>query len=253
MVPFHLDHVIVHVRDLQSAVADWRSLGLEATDGGRHPKMGTRNAIVRFPDRSFLELITIEDREKVREIAPAMLAFVTLHPDGPLNWALRVEDEAAAHEQLLASGFRVGQIMAGEGRRDTGRVARWHSFSMEEAAFPFVVRYEGPPTSEPARTGLPIGGIGAAIVQGVSAGPLAERLATAFGTLREDGRVHLAQGEIAVVEVPEQHPGVIGVELLVTDEAAARKLLTRSGIEVVDGWVRSNRLYGLAVRLVSER
>jgi hypothetical protein len=252
-VRYYLDHVIVHVRALAGATADWRALGLEPTDGGQHPRVGTRNAIVRFPDRSFLELLAIEDRERVREAAPATLAFAELHPDGPISWALRVDDLRTSRTELQRAGFRVGEIRMGEGRRDSGKTARWRSFAVEEPAFPFLIEYAEPPTSSPSVDGLPIAGIAAAIVQGVSAGALAARLAAAFGTLREDGRVPLASGEVAVVEVPEEHPGVIGAELLVTDEARAGAILAERRVGVVDGWVRDPRLHGLALRLVAER
>lgn len=250
---FSLDHVIVYVRDLAAAREDWRALGLEATDGGMHPKVGTRNAIVRFPDGSFLELMTIEDREKAREQAPAIVAFVELHPDGPMSWALRTDDLAGVAERLRAGGFPVGALREGEGRRDSGKVARWRSFQVEEPAFPFVIHYAGPPTSEPSTAGLPIAGIAAAIVQGVEARSLAERLARAFGTLRDDGRVQLARGEVVTVEEPRQHPGVIGVELLVTDADRATRMLAERKVSVVDGWLGDRRLHGIALRLVSER
>lgn len=250
-VAYHLDHVIVYVRDLAAATADWRALGFEATDGGTHPHTGTRNALVRFADGTFLELMTIEDREKAREEAPTIVAFVELHPDGPMHWALRVDDVEAAARELEAGGIRVGPIWKGEGRRDSGAVARWRSFHLQEQAFPFLVQYETAPTSGPSPVGLPIGGITAAIVQGVSAPSLAERLARAFGRLGDDGRVRLATGEIAVVEEPREHPGVIGVELAVPDEARATRMLADRGVNVVDGWMGDKRLHGLAVRLVT--
>lgn len=249
---YELDHVIVHVRDLPKAVNDWRELGLEATDGGVHPRVGTRNAIVRFPDRSFLELMTVADRDKVREHAPAVLAFIELHPDGPMNWALRVDAAAASAAALRGAGFPVGPLREGEGRRDSGRIARWRSFQVEEPAFPFLIQYAGAPTSEPSPTGLPVSGIAAAIVQGISADALGKRLAAAFGTLRDDGRVQLARGEIVVVEEPREHPGIIGAELLVHDPERARRILAAQGVSAIDGWVSDPRLHGIALRLVSE-
>lgn len=250
---FFLDHVIVYARDLAAAREDWRALGLEATDGGSHPLTGTRNAIVRFPDRTFLELMTIEDREKAKERAPTIVAFAELHPDGPLHWALRTDDLDAAAESLRAAGFRVGSVRPGEGRRDSGKVARWRSFHIDESAFPFVIEYAGPPTSEPSPTGLPVAGIAAAIVQGVEAHSLAERLARACGSLGEDGRVRLASGEVVVVEEPREHPGVIGAELLVAEPERATRMLAERKVSVVDGWIGDRRLHGIAVRLVSER
>src|SRR5881628_1559879 len=125
MRAYFLDHVVVAVRDLPRAVEDWRALGLDAPDGGSHPKRGTRNALVRFPDGSFLELIAVEDRALVREAAPGLLAMLELHPDGPVSWALRTDDVEGARSDLASKGFRVGPLLLGEGRRDPGKVARW--------------------------------------------------------------------------------------------------------------------------------
>lgn len=248
---FALDHVIVHVGDLERAVEDWRAIGLDATDGGTHA-IGTKNAIVRFPDGSFLELLAIADRERVREVAPRMLAFAELHPDGPMHWALRADDLEVAHRAVQKAGFKAMDPFDGEGRRTSGEVARWRTFHIDEPAFPFVVQYAGPPTSKPSERGIPARGICAAIVQGVTATALAERLARAFGALRPDGRVQLGSGEVAVVEDPREHPGVVGVELLASDEARARAYLSERSVGVVDGWVSDRRLHGLSLRFVAE-
>ncbi len=252
---YALDHVIVGVRDLAAAAADWRALGLVATDGGSHPKRGTRNAIVRFPDSSFLELITIDDRETFlagRPQASGMLALLEQHPEGAISWALRTDKVAAAREDVIRAGFSAGALWKGEGRRDSGKVATWRTFSIEEPAFPFVLQYDGPPTSGPAPDALPIAGIAAAIVQGVSAASLADRLARAFGRRDADGRVRFASGEAVVVDEPREHPGVVGVELLVSDAARTTALLASRGAGAIDGWVSDRRLHGLRLRLVTE-
>ena len=252
MRAYFLDHVVVAVRDLPRAVEDWRALGLDATDGGSHPKRGTRNALARFPDGSFLELIAVEDRALVREAAPGLLAMLELHPDGPVSWALRTDDVEGARSDLASKGFRVGPLLLGEGRRDSGKVARWRTFAVEDPAFPFVLEYEGPPTAEPSTRGLPIAGIAAAIVQGVSASALSERLARGFGAVGADGRVRFAAGEAVVVEEPREHPGVVGAELLVADEARAASYLRERGVGARDGWLSDARLHGLRARLVFE-
>jgi len=252
MRAYFLDHVVVAVRDLPRAVEDWRALGLDATDGGSHPKRGTRNALVRFPDGSFLELIAVEDRALVREAAPGLLAMLELHPDGPVSWALRTDDVEGARSDLASKGFRVGPLLLGEGRRDSGKVARWRTFAIEDPAFAFVLEYEAPPTGEPSTRGLPITGLAAAIVQGVSAPALSERLARAFGQAGEDGRVRFASGEAVVVEEPREHPGVVGAEILVQDAARAASYLRERGVGARDGWVNDARLHGLRARLVVE-
>lgn len=250
MPEFHLDHIIVGVRDLEAAAADWRALGLVATDGGTHPQGGTRNAIVRFPDRSFLELMTVVDPEAVARRSPSFLALLEQHPDGPISWAVRTDDIAAAHASIAARGFRVGPIRDGVGERDSGRVARWRTFHVDEAGFPFVLAYDGPPTSEPSADGLPVRGLAAAIVQAISAPAFAERFARAFDATLDDGRVVFDGGEAIVAEEPRGHPGVVGAELLLDNERRAATYLRERDVPASDGWLRDRRLHGLRVRLV---
>ena len=252
MPRYFLDHVIVGVRDLAAATADWRALGLVATDGGAHPKHGTRNAIVRFPDRSFLELMAIADRDTLRVYSPALLELLEDHPDGAINWALRTDDVVAARERIASKGLRVTELWNGIGQRDSGKVARWRTFQIGEPAFPFVLQYEAPPTSDPARDGLPLGGIAAAIVQSISAEPLRRRLADAFDAVLEDDRVRFQSGEALVVDEPREHPGVVGVELIVDDEPRAARYLHDRDVPAADGWIRDRRLHGLRLRLVVE-
>jgi hypothetical protein len=250
--PFYLDHVVVGVRDLDAATADWRALGLVATDGGRHPEGGTRNAIVRFPDRSFLELMAVTDPQIVARRSPSFLALLEQHPDGPISWALRVDDVEAARTGIEARGFRVGPLRGGVGERDSGKVARWRTFHIDEPAFPFVLEYDAPPTAEPFTAGLPLRGIAATIVQAPSGRALANRLAHAFGADVADGRVIFAGGEAVVVDEAREHPGVVGVELLVNDERAAQDYLRKRDVPASDGWLSDVRLHGLRVRLIVE-
>lgn len=249
---FQLDHIIVAVRDLAAATDDWRALGLVATDGGVHPHGGTRNAIVRFPDRSFLELMTVVDADAVAKRSPSFLALLAQHPDGAINWALRTSDIERAHAELAGKGVRVGPLRSGVGQRDSGRVARWRTFHIDEPGFPFVLEYDGPPTADPSADGLPVQGIAAAIVQAIAAPALAERLATAFDASLDDGRIRFAGGEAVVVAEPREHPGVVGAELLLSDERRATAYLRDRDVPAADGWLRDTRLHGLRLRLVVE-
>src|SRR5262245_5603466 len=53
----HIDHVPIAVRDLQSAEAQFRSLGFSIKPGRPHQN-GIENASIKFADGSYLELIT---------------------------------------------------------------------------------------------------------------------------------------------------------------------------------------------------
>jgi hypothetical protein len=51
-----IDHLVVVVPELDSAVASYRGLGFTVVPGGRHPT-GTHNALIAFADGAYLELI----------------------------------------------------------------------------------------------------------------------------------------------------------------------------------------------------
>ena len=90
------DHAVIGVPDLESAMGAFRRLGFEVAVGGRHPSLGTRNAIVRF-GLDYLELLAVEDPAVARARGPfgrELLSFL----DG-------------------ASGL-VGFVLAGTGLQD---------------------------------------------------------------------------------------------------------------------------------------
>lgn len=52
-----LDHLVILVPDLDTAIADYRALGFTVQPGGTHADGGTHNALVVFQDGAYLELI----------------------------------------------------------------------------------------------------------------------------------------------------------------------------------------------------
>lgn len=243
---FFLDHVILAVRDLPEAVRDRESIGLVPTDGGTHPKVGTRNALVRFPDGSFLELIAIDDREQLAEYAPTLLALIERYADGPFSWALRTDDIEGAARALADAGFQVQPIWPGEALRNSGKVARWRTLHIQEPGFPFLVQYEAGPTAEPSPEGLPAVGITGVRLAGPQA--LLTRLAAAFGGRAEDQ--HIFFGGWAAFLEPQSwtEPRVIGVDLLASDMEGAKRLL-REANSPHGGNELDHRSHGLRIRL----
>ena len=60
MNPSHilgLDHIVIAVADLDTAIADFRSLGFTVQPGGRHPGRTSHNALIVFADGAYFELI----------------------------------------------------------------------------------------------------------------------------------------------------------------------------------------------------
>jgi len=98
-----MDHIPVVVRDLEKAQADFKTLGFAIKPGRFHPD-GIRNAHVKFPDGTEIELIT----------APAATDALTSEyrarletGEGPVYFGLYAPNPAALSARLAASGFAV--------------------------------------------------------------------------------------------------------------------------------------------------
>ncbi len=111
------DHAVIGVPDLEEGMTVFRRLGFEVTEGGRHPSLGTRNAIVRF-GLDYLELLSIEDPERAQARGPfgaELLAFLQ-KSSGLVGYVLAGTDLG---EQ--ADGFRTLGLVA-DGPFDMDRI-----------------------------------------------------------------------------------------------------------------------------------
>lgn len=98
-----IDHIPVVVANLETAEADFRRMGFSIKPGRPHVD-GIRNAHVKFPDGTEIELIT----------APAAVDALTTEyrakmktGDGPVYFGLYAPDRIALVAKLRASGFPV--------------------------------------------------------------------------------------------------------------------------------------------------
>jgi catechol 2,3-dioxygenase-like lactoylglutathione lyase family enzyme len=87
-----LDHVILAVPDLEKAADGLeRVLGLRATRGGRHPALGTENALVPLGG-AYLELVAVADEHVATSTAFGRSALAA-RTDGPhfTGWVARAD------------------------------------------------------------------------------------------------------------------------------------------------------------------
>ena len=63
------DHAVIGIPNLKAGMAAFRRLGFAVSEGGRHPSLGTRNAIVRF-GLDYLELLSVEDEARAAARGP---------------------------------------------------------------------------------------------------------------------------------------------------------------------------------------
>lgn len=145
------DHAVIAVPDLDTAIEVYTALGFEVAAGGRHPSIGTRNAIVRF-GLDYLELLAIEDIEQARARGSfgAELAVFLEQSMGLVGFVFassRLEDEA---EGLADIGLAAEGPFAMERERPDGHTLSWRlvipGSSPWRKPWPFLIEWETPDT-----------------------------------------------------------------------------------------------------------
>lgn len=107
-----VDHVGIAVRDLDSCIELYRNrLGFTISDRATLPG-GAANAGVHFKNKTFLELISVYDRERASKSATNLVPFLDKH-QGTLFVGIAVESVEQAAAYLRGRGFEVGGPMGG--------------------------------------------------------------------------------------------------------------------------------------------
>ena len=140
--PTTLDHILVGVPDLDSAVKEVaRKSGVRPMLGGSHPGVGTRNALLSLGNGSYLELIGIDSGQKQEDFGKFVAGLRRMTP---LGWAIRTSDIDALHRALAERGVRVEPVTAGSRLRPDGRTLRWRNFEIgpEDDVSPFFIEWD---------------------------------------------------------------------------------------------------------------
>lgn len=143
------DHAVIAVPNIETAIEAYSAIGFEVAAGGRHPSLGTRNAIVRF-GLDYLELIAVEDADQARARGSfgAELADFLDKATGLVGFVLasaKLEDEAEglARIELAHEG-----PFAMDRERPDGRVLAWRlvvpGLSPWRKPWPFLIQWETP-------------------------------------------------------------------------------------------------------------
>ena len=136
-----IDHVVIVVIELESAIASFTGAGFTVVRGGKHP-IGTHNALIAFADGSYLELI-------------AFLKRVPSHPwqvaldkgGGIIDFCMRTDDLEATVESLRRAGAKIADPSPLTRDRPDGYHLSW-VLAIPEAPFsgqvPFLIKDDTP-------------------------------------------------------------------------------------------------------------
>jgi catechol 2,3-dioxygenase-like lactoylglutathione lyase family enzyme len=198
-----VDHVLIAVEDLDIAIETYERLGFQVLRGGKHPKMGTHNALVPLADGSYLELIGVWDRELAAQAAPYILATLQ-HENRLARFALESDNLDGDVMAMRARGFDIGDAQAGERERPDGQKVAWRSAFPADARLPFVIQDVTP---RELRVPAPTFGIGQNVRMGdVNVGVVdlksaIEQYQKLLGEDGEDGWFELTRGAVILKDV----------------------------------------------------
>lgn len=138
-MPSRIDHIVIGVRDLAQASADYAAAGFIVTPGGEHTGgRRTHNALIAFADTTYLELIAYHEPNIPRDDDPWWQLLA--RGEGFLGFALRMDDATAEATALQSRGVTVhGPFTGGRERPDGQRIA-WRSMEVEGSGpLPFLI------------------------------------------------------------------------------------------------------------------
>jgi len=140
-MPRGLDHIVHAVYDLDAAGEFYRRLGFQVGARNQHP-WGTHNRIIQF-DRSYIELLTVAEPDKIAPHGPRSFSFGAFHRDALargqgldmlLLKAHGAKEDAAAFSAAGIGNFDIFNFER-EGKRPDGATVKL-AFSLVFAADP---------------------------------------------------------------------------------------------------------------------
>jgi catechol 2,3-dioxygenase-like lactoylglutathione lyase family enzyme len=135
------DHLVIMVEDLAQASQDYRQLGFEVVDGGRHGS-GTHNTLIALEDGSYLELIAFHETNEAHRWWKWKLAG-----GGLIDFCMQSDDITSDLATFARAGVAYGAPYALSRARPDGYALDWDIAVPEEprtSGAPFLIRDRTP-------------------------------------------------------------------------------------------------------------
>lgn len=149
-----VDHLVYAAPDLQLGIEGIEELlGLRATPGGRHPRWGTRNALLGLGPAVYLEIIA-PDPDQPAPATPRLFGIDGLTRPRLVTWAAKGSDLERLKSAAERRGIHLGEVRAGSRQAPDGAVLAWSltdpATVVADGIVPFFIDWGQSP--HPART-----------------------------------------------------------------------------------------------------
>lgn len=128
--PLQPDHIILGCRDLDEGIDYAEKLsGYRAEIGGSHPGRGTRNALLKLGERSYLEILAPDPAQPQLTWYTEIL---TLKEPVLVGWAVETKNLDRYAANLRAKGIACIGPTPGSRTRPDGQTYRWKTVKLED-------------------------------------------------------------------------------------------------------------------------
>jgi len=226
-----IDHVVIVVADLDRAITGFEALGFTVVRGGRHPGLGTHNALIAFADGAYFELIAF--------LVPASTHrwFAAVGRGGGLtDFCMQTNDLDADAASFARGGATMSEPFAMERQRPDGYTVKWVLAVAQPpaaGAVPFLIRDTTPrdgrvPRERIHRNGaVGIRALTVAVENAAAARAFYERVLDAHG--KELRRDDLGAAGVSFVVGPDEPRQELQFVAPISETGAAARWLDTHG------------------------
>lgn len=110
--------------------------GVRAAFGGKHPTMGTHNALLSLGNRMYLEILAPDP--DAPQVTGMLSGVKDLKQPRLFTWAAATSQIELAEERLRKAGFKTSSVQPGSRKRPDGSVLRWKTLKLTDVSDPVV-------------------------------------------------------------------------------------------------------------------
>jgi catechol 2,3-dioxygenase-like lactoylglutathione lyase family enzyme len=133
---FKIDHLVIMVGNLATAIKDYAALGFTVLEGGLHKASPTHNALIVFADGVYLEIIALRPGAENEPRSSRLEKWVPAGP-GLVDMALLPGDIEADIAAARQRGLNIEDAVPGGRQTPDGRQIAWQTANLKDDGLPF--------------------------------------------------------------------------------------------------------------------